>query len=86
MQWALVIYSLVYLHADGRPMVTTMHPEYNEAACRAAELQSRNELRQAGFFGLCQHFPKQTTPVWPWRPTFRPEGMPYRLTEHRYPR
>jgi hypothetical protein len=72
MHWALVVYSLTFIHADGRPMVATLHPAYGERECRADEVLARDELRRTGHFGICQLFRIGSTPVWPWAPDWRP--------------
>jgi hypothetical protein len=62
--WSLVLYSLTIL-AGGVPWAATFHPQENEAACRALEVSSREELRKAGFIGRCQFFEPGKTPRWP---------------------
>ena len=71
MQWALVLYSLTFIHGDGRPMVSTFHPKDTEALCRAAEEMGRDTLKKRGYIGICQNFQVGSTPNWPWRADWR---------------
>lgn len=80
MHWALVLYSLTLLYGDGRPMVSSFHPENGEVECVAHQERARDELKRAGYVGVCQQFQVGHTPVWPWRADWRPYHPGTRLT------